>query len=225
MRRLPSCTADAPAILNHCPRLSCAACTEANASHVSHSHASNYSATKPSKSTRPGQLVYADVAGPFVDSAVGGYKWALILVDDHSRYKWAYMMRKKSDAPGYMRTFVASFNGLLARRYGADGNFKVESLHTDNAGEFLSKEFGELRDKELISLTTCPPHAHALNGVAERAIRTIFSQVRANMAASGAKPGQWVSGPSWLTTPWMCSTGRRDLQSRRVNGSRHHSSC
>lgn len=178
-------------MLSKCPRLTCAACAEANSTHVSHSHASNYSTTKPRQTTRPGQLVYSDVAGPFVDSAVGGYKWALVLIDDYSRYKWVYMMRKKSDAPAYMRTFVASFNGLLSRRYGADGNYKVEAVHTDNAGEFLSKEFNELRDSELISLTTCPPHVHALNGVAERAIRSIFSLVRSNMAASGAKPGMW----------------------------------
>lgn len=102
-------------------------------------------------------------------------------------------MRKKSEAPSYMRTFIASFNGLLARRYGATNDYSVSAIHTDNAGEFLSREFDELRDQELITLTTCPPHVHELNGVAElRSIRSIFSLVRANMAASGAKAGLWT---------------------------------
>ena len=32
----------------------------------------------------PGQLVYADIAGPFTRSAVGGYQYALVFIDDHT---------------------------------------------------------------------------------------------------------------------------------------------
>ena len=101
-------------------------------------------------------------------------------------------MRHKSDAPGYVRGFIASFQSLLARRCGADETWTVDAIHTDNAGEFLSREFTELLDQGGVAQTTCPPHVHELNGVAERAIRTIFSSVRSNMSASGAKPGYWA---------------------------------
>ena len=50
----------------------------------------------------------------------------------------------------------------------------VGQLHMDNAGEFLSGEFNEFLDSELITRTTCPPHVHQLNGVAERAIRSVI---------------------------------------------------
>ena len=44
----------------------------------------------------------------------------------------------------------------------------VGTLRTYNAGEFLSHEFSEFLDSQLIAHTTCPPHIHELNGVAER---------------------------------------------------------
>ena len=65
LRRLPSCTSDAPGVLRRCPKLSCDACTEANASRLSRSHASGHQGVKPRKTSRPGQVVHADIAGPF----------------------------------------------------------------------------------------------------------------------------------------------------------------
>ena len=194
LRRLPSCTADAPAALKHCPVISCDACTEANASHLPHSHSSGHSSAKAARSKRPGELVYADIAGPFVDSAHGGYKYALVLVDDFTRYKWVYFLRNKSEAAEYTNTFIASFNALLTKRFGADGAepHVVSAIHTDNAGEFTSSEFMDLLDRELMGQSNSPAYTHHANGVAERAIRSIFGLVRSNMVAGGLKPGLWT---------------------------------
>ena len=40
--------------------------------------------------------------------------------------------------------------------------------------------------------TTCPPHAHQLNGVAERAIRSIMEQIRVNLVASNFPISFWT---------------------------------
>ena len=194
LRRLPSCTTDAPAALKHCPTLSCDACTEANATHLSHSHSSGHPSAKPARSSRPGELVCADIAGPFIDSAHGGYKYALVIVDDFTRYKWVYFMRSKGEAPEYVNTFIASFNSLLAKRFGADGAepHVVSAIHTDNAGELISRKFTELLDKEQMNQSHSPAYTHHANGVAERAIRSIFNLVRSNMVAGGLKPGLWT---------------------------------
>eukprot|EP00965_Chrysotila_dentata_P139462 4611107-Pleurochrysis_carterae.AAC.1 len=45
----------------------------------------------------------------------GGHQYALILVDDHTRYKAVYMLRAKSEAPAAVRAFIASFTALLNR--------------------------------------------------------------------------------------------------------------
>ena len=192
IRRLALCSADAPDILRHCPKLSCASCSEANAHRISLSHSHGHESPRKVRTVRPGQLLHADIAGPFTASIGGGFTYALVLVDDFTRYKWVYFMRHKSDAPGYVRGFIASFQSLLAKRQGADATWTVDAIHTDNAGEFLSREFTELLEQGGVAQTTCPPHVHELNGVAERAIRTIFSNVRSNMTASGAKAGYWT---------------------------------
>ena len=133
------------------------------------------------------RLVHADLAGPFKRS-VGGYQYFLVLIDDHSRWKSVFFLRRKSEAIKCVRQFVSRFNGLLNKGK-KERTQVVGTLHTDNAGEFLSRDFADMLDSELIDQTRCPAHVHQLNGVAERAIRTIMENVRANMAASGAPLG------------------------------------
>ena len=113
-----------------------------------------------------------------------------MLVDDHTRYKFVYFLKKKSDALRAVRKFVATFNAHLNRNSSSPTQV-VGSLHTDNAGEFLSREFQELMDDSLVHHTTCPPHVHSLNGVAERAIRSIMENTRAHMRASDCPIGFW----------------------------------
>ena len=55
-------------------------------------------------------------------------------------------------------------------------------------GELLSREFKRMLTDKGIHLTTCPPHVHQLNGVAERAIRSLMEQVRVNLVASNNLP-------------------------------------
>ena len=94
----------------------------------------------------------------------------LVLVDDHSRYLAVRLLRKKSEALAEIRSFVAELNAGL-NKGSAEHHRAVGTLHTDNAGEFLSKEFAEFLDEKLIDQSLCPPHVHQLNGTAERAIR------------------------------------------------------
>jgi len=74
----------------------------------------------------------------------------LVLIDDHTRFKQVYFLKNKSEALARVRTFVAKVNS-----YGSLGKPEpvrvVGTLHTDNAGGFLSKEFGEFLDEELMA--------------------------------------------------------------------------
>ena len=183
LRALVDLTADAPKRLGAAGSPLREHWTEANAPHLAH----------PGEGYTPshaGRLVHGDIVGPFRTSHHGQFKWALILVDDHTRFKMAYAMRAKSDAPMYVRRFLAAF-----KAFGSIGKTQamsiIGSLHTDNAGEFLSHEFSELMDDELIHHTTCPPHVHQLNGVAERAIRSIMEVLRTDLVASNSPTGFW----------------------------------
>ena len=139
--------------------------------------------------SQPGQLIHADIAGPFKDSS-RGKRWAFILVDDHSRFKFVYPIRRKSDVAGVMRQFVADFNKKVGKAPDAPVR-RIINYHSDNAGEFVSSKFREMLNENVIAQQTSPPYISDLNGVAERAIRSIMEGVRADLVASNAPIGFW----------------------------------
>ena len=150
IRKLPKLTADAPDNLAGCQHIGCGHCAEANASRHPHSG-------KAYAPSHPGRLVHGDIVGPFKTSRFGYHKRILILVDDHSRFKTAIPLRKKSEAPAKLTAYVAGLNAI-----GRKHDWKLGSLHTDNAGEFLAHEFAEFLDGQGVAHTTCPP-ARALS--------------------------------------------------------------
>ena len=183
LKRLPTVTSDAPPNLKRAENHSCEHCTEANATHLPHK-GSKY------KASHVGRLVHGDIVGPFKRSHGRGYQYMLVLVDDHSRFLAVRLLRRKSEALAGVRSFVAELNAGLSRG-SPEAKRAVGTLHTDNAGEFLSKEFSEFLDTSMMNQTLCPPHVHQLNGTAERAIRSIMQQVRSNLVASGAPITFW----------------------------------
>ena len=185
LRRLGHRSADAPPHVAAATALSCPICAEANSRRVAHGQ-SQY------QPTHAGRLVHADIVGPFTTSFFGGYKYALILVDDHTRFKFVYFLKAKSEAPDRVRTFIAAMNAHASSRSASPVRV-VGSLHTDNAGEFLSRQFAELLDHELVAQTTCPPHVHQLNGVAERAIQSVMALARSYLTASNVATTHWPS--------------------------------
>ena len=105
------------------------------------------------------------------------------LVDDSSRFKFGFGLVLRSDAPAAITRFAARWN------FYADENSRsshLSRLHSDAAGEFRAAAFLDLLANENIDKSFAPPEVHQLNGVAERAIRTIFLHVRADLVASGA---------------------------------------
>ena len=128
MRTLPELSCDAPRNLARAPELSCPHCVEANGTRLPHS-GSRY------ERSYPGRLVHGDIAGPFTPTA-RGHRWALILVDDHSRFKWIFFLKRKSDAPRRIETFMASLSTSVSRRAGYPKT-ALGHYHSDNAGEFV----------------------------------------------------------------------------------------
>ena len=88
LRRLGERSADTPAHIAAARELTCPICAEANSTRLPHGH-SQYTPT------HAGRLVHADIVGPFVSAFFGGHKYALILVDDHTRFKFVYFMKAK----------------------------------------------------------------------------------------------------------------------------------
>eukprot|EP00965_Chrysotila_dentata_P131149 4335113-Pleurochrysis_carterae.AAC.1 len=82
-------------------------------------------------------------------------------------------MRQKSEAPAHIRAFISAFTAHANKRATRPTRI-VGTLHSDNAGEFTSRQFTDFLADHGVHSSTCPPHIHQLNGVAERAIRSIM---------------------------------------------------
>jgi len=102
-----------------------------------------------------------------------------------------FFMGNKSEAGERIKQFVAQLNAYLSAGK-ATPIRAVGYVHTDNAGEFLSRDMQAFLASETIHQTTCPPYVHALNGVTERAIRSIFECARTAISASGSPKGFWT---------------------------------
>eukprot|EP00965_Chrysotila_dentata_P057914 1919888-Pleurochrysis_carterae.AAC.1 len=99
-------------------------------------------------------------------------------------------MKTKAEALTHVKRFIASFAALV-NKHADKPRQLVGTLHSDNAGEFLSTQFKEFLADSGVHSTTCPPHVHELNGVAERAIRSVMELARASLVAASAPTGYW----------------------------------
>ena len=130
LRNLVTSCADAPQALKTAREHSCPACLEANATRHGHPSAKY-------QRSYPGRLIHADIVGPFHPSHIHGYRYMLVMVDDHSRFKQVYFLRSKDEAMSRARRFVNSLNAYASR--GKSEPVRIAgSLKTDNAGEFLT---------------------------------------------------------------------------------------
>ena len=78
------------------------------------------------------QLVHRDICEPLKIS-LGGCSYLLLFVDDFSRMNWVHFLKKKSKSFEKFKIFHQLIeNGVKE---------KIDTLRTDNGGEFTSNEF------------------------------------------------------------------------------------
>ncbi|GJU02534.1 zinc finger, CCHC-type containing protein [Tanacetum coccineum] len=85
------------------------------------------------RSTSPLDLVYGDLCGPITPPTPSGKKYIFLLVDDYSRYMWAYFLSTKDQAFDTFKEFKKSTENELKTT--------LKMLRTDRGGEFTSNEF------------------------------------------------------------------------------------
>ena len=85
------------------------------------------------RSTRKLELVHSDVCGPMSVDSIGGRKYFMTFIDDYSRCCAVYFLRQKSEVLENFKEFEAITT--------SESDCKVETLGTDNGGEYVSKEF------------------------------------------------------------------------------------
>ena len=85
------------------------------------------------RATRPLQLVHSDVHGPVKVSTHQGYRYWVSFIDDFSRFKAVYLLKRKSETFAAFKQFKAWAENVTGLRMG--------SLRDDKGGEYMSREF------------------------------------------------------------------------------------
>ncbi|CAI5521508.1 unnamed protein product [Closterium sp. Naga37s-1] len=127
--------------------------------------------------------VVMDVVGPLKLGAAGA-EYFLTIVDVYTRMTWVYVLAKKSDVAETLKT---DWFPMVERQQ----DRLVKSIRTDRGGEFLSKEFGLWLKKNGIRHSLTMPYSPAMNGIAERANRTITEAARGLLIEAGLPDYFW----------------------------------
>src|SRR6266850_2477365 len=158
------------------PDLVCEACKagkmHANPFPISHSRAS-----------RPLQLVHSDVHGPVKISTHQGFRYWITFIDDHSRFKAVYLLKRKSEAFAAFKQFKAWAENVTGERLGG--------LRDDKGGEYMSREFDTFCIDHGIQRQHTVRNRPQQNGVAERANRTMEEGIISMLYKSGMPPSFW----------------------------------
>ncbi|GJV10923.1 ribonuclease H-like domain, reverse transcriptase, RNA-dependent DNA polymerase [Tanacetum coccineum] len=136
------------------------------------------------RSTSPLDLVYGDLCGPITPPTPSGKRYIFLLVDDYSRYMWAYFLNTKDQAFDTFKEFKKSIENELRTT--------LKMLRTDRGGEFTSNEFTQYCKVNGIARQLTAPYSPQQNGVVERRNRTIMSMTRCMMKATNMPQNFWA---------------------------------
>ena len=115
--------------------------------------------------TRPLHLLHMDLFGPSRTMSFGENYYALVIVDDYSRFTWTLFLAHKRDA---FHAFKK-----LAKIIQNKKNLNIASIRSDHGGEFENKDFELFCDENGIEHNFSAPRTPQQNGVVERKNRSL----------------------------------------------------
>ncbi|GJP58036.1 hypothetical protein CLOP_g20109, partial [Closterium sp. NIES-67] len=127
--------------------------------------------------------VVMDVVGPLKLGAAGA-EYFLTIVDVYTRMTWVYVLPKKSDVAETVKT---DWLPMVERQQ----DRLVKAIRIDRGGEFLSKDFSTWLKKQGIRHSLTMPNSPAMNGITERANRTLTETARGLLIEAGLPNYFW----------------------------------
>ena len=135
------------------------------------------------KTTRPMQLVYTDLMGPFTPAAKGGYRFVSKFTDDYSRMKEIFLLKNKTEAAESLH----QYNMTVAAPLG----LRIENLRCAKGGEYTGQEFRTLCVGAGINIEYTATNTPQQNGVSERDGQTLAKITRCLMKDGDFPPFMW----------------------------------
>ncbi|GEM12761.1 gag-Pol polyprotein [Rhodotorula toruloides] len=131
----------------------------------------------------PLELVHSDVLSINVPS-LGGRRYVVTFVDDHTRMLWVEPLARKSDVFEAFVRFKAKVENESGRR--------IQRFRSDNGGEYMSRTFDDMLAEHGIIRESPPPYSPQSNGVAEPVNRSIVEGIVSLLAQAGAPKTLWA---------------------------------
>ncbi|GKB59852.1 retrovirus-related pol polyprotein from transposon TNT 1-94 [Tanacetum coccineum] len=129
-------------------------------------------------------LLHMDLFGQISPMSINHEKYTLVIVDEYSRYTWVYFLRKKSQTPEMIMSFIKMVEN--------QNDIKVKQIKTDNGTEFRNYELESFYDEKGIYQNFSSPYTPGQNGVAERKNRTLIDAARTMLKGSVLSKHFWT---------------------------------
>ena len=128
-------------------------------------------------------LIHSDVWGPAPHSSMGGARYFVIFIDDHTRFTWIYLMNKRSELPQIYINFARMIQTQFSK--------SIKILRADNAMEYKeSTLLSFLKQQGTITQYSCPGTSQQ-NGRAERKHRHILDTVHTLLISAQCPERFW----------------------------------
>lgn len=127
----------------------------------------------------PFARIHLDVGGPIFAHHEGkkvDLRYYLLITDDYTRHRWAYLMNYKSDVVQVLRSWIE----WIKNRFKAN----LRAARMDNGGEFDNRPVRTALQEIGVEFEWTAPHNPEQNGVAERSNRTLMESVRSILAGA-----------------------------------------
>nr|GEW88070.1 Gag-Pol polyprotein [Tanacetum cinerariifolium] len=129
------------------------------------------------------ELVHSDVWQAPVQS-LGGAKYFVSFINDYSRRRWVYLIKKKCDVFEVFKVYKA--------RVELDSGIKIKCLRTDNRGEYAGDEFDLFYRQKGIKRQFTTAYTPQQNGVAGHMNKTLLERARAMLATISLGKPFWA---------------------------------
>lgn len=130
-----------------------------------------------------GQALSSDICGPISPASRQGNRYILTVVDTHSRFLIVEFLPTRQATPHRLY-------GIL-EYISHNSNTHPQSLHTENAKKYLSRESRHVYTKHGTSHTTTTPHTPQENSFAKRINSIIMNATRAALLHSSLHITHW----------------------------------
>jgi transposase InsO family protein len=147
----------------------CVACAEAKARRMTHARIAE-------RDSKPLEVLMMNICS-IKTATIGGFSMFLDVVDEATRYKWAFLMKNKSEATFHLKILMNQLRTRLSE-------YKVARLWSDQGGEFLSTELENYCNKHGVELKTTNSYVPHENGIVERANGVVLPRICAMVMAT-----------------------------------------